>query len=554
MKHLPHVEKTPSEIGDPCVCLHYLSLKSGTQGRHGHDRGLPVGVCPFPEWVRATSCRLWQAKCSACPTQGWVKSFPHHCRLLSALQGDVMWFLLLYFRRLPTSPKPAKIPSRDCAGAVALPIRQEATHRLTGGKGLESWLTYRVVNTALSWYTGFRNRSRIYDFQRLTRKAEHRKHQLVFHEKGYINHMRNFEYYLFENFDPDHEASNPNNPRRFLSHSIDPILDQIIDGPDDSAVHNTQLIQQLLDGGILRLVNQQLMFDCPIFLREDATVLSHEVAVHASALTDLLSKNIPLLVNCCSKIKNGFSVRENLYHILCGMVFDGRFFDFLSNRGVVSTSRLHSSGLDYLTVIYETCRELQAFSNRLLCSYNRFANETCSLQSFGDSNGNRFDFYRFCRLLELGKLSPEYRPAERLWKQGQFDKNSFLSEIMTLIHSGRCSPAAMSLLEVFGYLRNGKICVPVYTSQNQDVIEEIEIIVEHVLGEAMSQTLFELSGSLQITSVIHGVPWPEIANELYHILFGTINQQLVDRNLISEPQFFPGQGRYRKCMEIYEPL
>ena len=49
MKHLPHVEKTPSEIGDPCVCLPYLSPKSGTQGRHGHDRGLPVGVCPFPE-------------------------------------------------------------------------------------------------------------------------------------------------------------------------------------------------------------------------------------------------------------------------------------------------------------------------------------------------------------------------------------------------------------------------------------------------------------------------------------------------------------------------
>ena len=365
--------------------------------------------------------------------------------------------------------------------------------------------------------------------------------------------MRIFEYYLFENFDPDQEASNPNNPRNFLNHNVDPILDQVIDGPDESDVLNTPLIQQLLDGGILRLVNHKLMFDCPIFLREDAAVLSREVMVHASALTDLLSKNMSALVNCCSKIKNGFSVQENLYHILCGMVFDGMFFDFLSSNGVVSTSRLHFSVLDYLTVIYETCRELQVFSNHLLCSYNRFANETCSVQSFGDSNGNRFDFYRFCRLLELGKLSPEYRPAELLWKQGQFHKNTFLPEIITLIHTGRCSPAAMSLLEVFGYLRNGKICVPVYTSQNWDAIAEIENIVEHALGEAISQTLFELSGSLQITSVIHGVRWPEIANELYHILFGLINQQLVDRKLVLAPPFFPGQGRYRKCIEIYEP-
>ena len=28
--------------------------QTGTQGAHGRDRGLPAGVCPFPEWVRAT--------------------------------------------------------------------------------------------------------------------------------------------------------------------------------------------------------------------------------------------------------------------------------------------------------------------------------------------------------------------------------------------------------------------------------------------------------------------------------------------------------------------
>lgn len=364
--------------------------------------------------------------------------------------------------------------------------------------------------------------------------------------------MRKFDYYLFENFDPDDEAEQPNNPRNFLNSSMDPILNQIINCGGDSAVLDTQRLQQLRNGGVLRLGNQRMMFDCPIFLREDAAVLSSEVAVHASSLTDLLSKRMPDIANCCSKIKNGFSAQENLYHILCGMIFDGRFFEFLSRNGVVSTSRLHPSGLDYLVVIYEICSELEDFSRKLLCSYNRFANETCSLQSFGDSDGNRFDFYRFFRLLEQGKLSPAYQLAEHLWTQEQFHKSTFLSETVTLVHTGHCAPGAMALLEVFGYLQNGEICVPVYTPRHQDTIAEMENIVEQVLGAAVAQTLFDLSGSRPITSVIHGVCWTEIANELYHILFGAINQQLVDRKLVSEPQFFPGQGRYRKCIEIYE--
>ena len=56
------------------------------------------------KWVRASArkkafgSRLRQAKCSACPTQGWVKSSPHHCRSLSALRGDVVWFFPHFFR------------------------------------------------------------------------------------------------------------------------------------------------------------------------------------------------------------------------------------------------------------------------------------------------------------------------------------------------------------------------------------------------------------------------------------------------------------------------
>ena len=52
-----------------------------------------VGFCP----QNAFGCRSRQAKRSACPTQGWVKSSPHHCRFLSALRGGEVWFLPLFF-------------------------------------------------------------------------------------------------------------------------------------------------------------------------------------------------------------------------------------------------------------------------------------------------------------------------------------------------------------------------------------------------------------------------------------------------------------------------
>lgn len=74
----------------------------------------------------------------------------------------------------------------------------------------------------------------------------------------------------------------------------------------------------------------------------------------------------------------------NLYHLLCGAVFDGDFFDYLRENQLLTTSRLHTSGVDYIITVYEKCPELSVFSNHLLCSYNRFCDGTRALQSFGE--------------------------------------------------------------------------------------------------------------------------------------------------------------------------
>lgn len=296
------------------------------------------------------------------------------------------------------------------------------------------------------------------------------------------------------------------------------------------------------------------MFDCPIFLQEDAAVLHREIASKASALINLLESGMEQIGTCCSRIDNGFSIEQNLYHILCGRVFDGDFFDYLCGKGVLATSRLHPSGLDYLNVIYEKCDELQALSDGLLCSYNRLVNHQCSLQSFGDAQGNRFDFYRLFRLMEQGNVPAKFKEAEALIQKayGGADKDAILSEAAALIRTGRCAPAAMALLEKLGYVQNGIICVPVFVPKYQNHIRQIERIVESCLGEAMSDTLMKLAGSIDITAVRHGVNRLEIANELYHILFGSMNEELVARKIVAVPAYIPGEGRYQKCMVLYE--
>ena len=372
--------------------------------------------------------------------------------------------------------------------------------------------------------------------------------------------MREFEYFLYENFDADKEAGNPYNPRNFLGKDTDAILSEIVLHPANACSYHeccskfgAHLVRKLIDGGVLRPNGTGLAFDCPIFLREDAAVLHRSIAFRAAALANLLEGSIAEIRSCSAKIKNGFSVEQNLYHILCGMVFDGHFFDYLREKGALATSRRQTTGLDYLAVIYEKCDDLQSLSNRLLCSYNRLVNSKCSLQSFGDAQGNRFDFYRFFRLMEQGKLTAKFKDAEKiLHDAGAANKDTLLNEVVSLVRTGQCNPSVMRLLEHFGYVQNGNVSVPVYLPEHQKYILEIEGIVEKCLGEEMSHGLIELAGTIDITAVKHGVNRLEIANELYHIVFGSINEELVSRSIVSVPKHIPSEGRYFKCIEIFE--
>lgn len=348
-------------------------------------------------------------------------------------------------------------------------------------------------------------------------------------------------------YDNDIDAANIYDPRRVLTQKSWPVLQMVSEWPTGEEVLqccDEQQVHDMVNVGALRWEDGDLRFDTPIFLQEDAAVLNGIFAEEACTLANRLGAHKKQLYALAGDIQNGFMPAENLYHILCGMVFDGSFFDALCVSGVVSTSRLHPSGMDYLTIIYQQCPELDTLSSKLLCSWNRLVCNGVALQSFGDSDGARHDFYRAYQLQAHTRREGKF-PDCALLPQ----KEELLAQTLRLVEKGDCEPWAVKLLERYAYTDNGRICVPVFHRETKDVVLEIDRLARDVLLEDVNKLL--LNYKLDITAVQHGVDRKEIANELYHILFGHINEALVTKGLVAAPKYVPGEGRFAKSIQMF---
>lgn len=144
------------------------------------------------------------------------------------------------------------------------------------------------------------------------------------------HYMKKFSYFLFENFDADFESENPGNPRRIINAQADAILSQVADF-SPLTCSATQLrdefgieaVNQLITAGALCEKDGQIAYDTPIFLAEDVPALKSFASTAAAPLADRLWELRDRLWDIVKEINNGFDPQRNLYHILCGMIFDG---------------------------------------------------------------------------------------------------------------------------------------------------------------------------------------------------------------------------------------
>ena len=352
--------------------------------------------------------------------------------------------------------------------------------------------------------------------------------------------MRRFSFYLFEDFDPDREAGNSLNPRRVLTEALNGALDAVAAGCSWEALcgrWGEEAVERAVACGVLRKEGRAARFDAPVFLEEDAARLTAVCQREAEELTNRLSVGWKALVRLADSLENGFDASVNLYHLVCGVVLDGALFDALCEAGVVATSRPHPSGLSYIAVAYERCEALDGLSRRLLCSWNRAIGETCVLQSFGDADGDRFDPYRWYRMKESGRIDGDMPEKEKLTREAR-----------RLIETGSCAEDCLRALTVFGYAKDGRMAVPVYGPGDAAVMDEVARIVREVILEEVAALLRQ--GVREITPERHGVNRAETANELYHLLFGHINEALVRRGMVATPQKRPGEGRYLQSVQL----
>jgi hypothetical protein len=370
---------------------------------------------------------------------------------------------------------------------------------------------------------------------------------------------REFDYFLFDNFDTA-TVHIFDNPRNYLNKSADKILSDVVNAGVFGCSYNemcdqytSQQINNLIHIGLFRVERDILLLDSTVVVHEDIHNIESYLKAEISHLADELCEKKSELYACVRSVENGLDEKTNLYHLLCGAVFDGSVFDYLSNHQALATSRLHPAGIDYIITIYEKCPELDRFSNHLLCSYNRFSDGSRTLQSFGDANGNRIDFYRFYCQKMMGAVSPKFKHIEKMWDAvaPYNDRVHILNALQAFDQNGICDEKYMRLFEAFGYIVDGKYAVPVFRKNASSIVEELTKIVVACIGMDMEKILSDSPIMSQLSCCQHGVSKKEAANEMYHILFGMLNEELVTRGIVQNPNHIDGEGRYLKSIELY---
>jgi len=81
----------------------------------------------------------------------------------------------------------------------------------------------------------------------------------------------------------------------------------------------------------------------------------------------------------------------------------------------------------------------------------------------------------------------------------------------------------------------------VYEMFGDDIKEILSLIITKVMNS-------------NIMCVKHEVDKEEIANELWHIVFGLLNNFLIKNKIVDKPKSYYKQGKYLKCVYIEEKL
>ena len=352
-----------------------------------------------------------------------------------------------------------------------------------------------------------------------------------------------FDIFYYEN--DISTINNRNNPRIILSDpSVLHVLSDIINCPPNSIdinqYSNKEILNRLLAIEAIKLYDNKLSLNIPIFIEKDLPTLNQYTSLASQKIYHSIVQQTDNLIKTIHQLQNGFSDQVNLYHMLCGYVLDGTIFDELVKNNLITTHKIHPDCSDYLIIMYEKSNSLNTYSTKLLCSYNRLKTHYGVFSSFGDCDGNRNDFYRQFMLQKTQQLDTTFK----------YSPDELGSAFHSLILGNTVSDEIIGIFTEFGYVKDRKINVPVYSHNDFKVGDEISKIVIDSCSQTLTECLNLLSKEHNLLSIQHNVDIRDIANEIYHLIFGTVNELLVQHNIVARPEYHPNEGRYLKSYEI----
>ncbi|MTI48087.1 MAG: hypothetical protein FH761_09610 [Firmicutes bacterium] len=301
-----------------------------------------------------------------------------------------------------------------------------------------------------------------------------------------------------------------------------------------------------------------------VFLNKDIEYIKGFSKSVSHSISDIILSNRDKLLDIVKQMKiyGSFDMERILYHLIGDGVFDGVALDYFSDKGLFNISKPQVDNRDYILIGYESSNEIEKFSKKLLCSSNNKVSGKYRFNSFGDGNGNRKDIYRFFRQNQLAidkstdnyKLNQIYNEINEGYNQNLLRKigerlekistNEYVFDIYT------------DFMKEIGYVditdkETIEIKVPIFKGNDVKLKSKIENIVLEMID---SEVCSYFNGNNEIlnnlTPVKHNVSIKEISNELWHLVFGEINEYLIKKGLFAELEDIQGQGRFLQSVYI----
>ncbi len=327
-------------------------------------------------------------------------------------------------------------------------------------------------------------------------------------------------------------------------------------------------IDSLKQINALKETNNTYKLEFPIFLESDMNTLDCKfkqvgkiIGDKIVSLKNDIVKNIPIYTT--------ITIERQLYHIICDNVFDGIAMDYFSKRNIFCTSKSQPNNRNYIIVGYENSEELEKYSDKLLCSSNNYKTDKYIFNSFGDCDGNRKDVYRFFRQVDkslentssYNSLNTSYTKLNDSMNKQLMNKCGDLILKISKENNKYSDyiedKSMLNLLKEFNYISIDidkeliNIKVPVFDKKYNHVIENIGEIILPAIEPIVIEFFKDIEANLnEITSISHKVDIKEISNELWHQVFGAINEYLVETNFVESPIFKEDEGRYLQSIYI----